>query len=202
MHALIQASPTKGHITTEAEARVSMELSLRWAKRCQAEFTKLENPNALFGIVQGGMFENLRQESLEQLVEMDFPGYAVGGVSVGEPKDEMLPHHGAHPAQLPAHKPRYLMGVGTPEDLLQGVADGVDMFDCVMPTRNARNGTFFTRYGDLKVRNARHKADPQPLDPPAPATPVRAVPVSLTTRAGATAFHAPTCTTWTVAAKC
>ena len=155
---------TKGQLTTEAEARSSMELSLRWAKRCQAEFTKLENPNALFGIVQGGMFEHLRQESLEQLVEMDFPGYAVGGVSVGEPKDEMLRIMAHSPHRLPAHKPRYLMGVGTPEDLVQGVAEGVDMFDCVMPTRNARNGTFFTRYGDLKIRNARHKTDEQPLD--------------------------------------
>ena len=112
---------TKGHITTEREARVSMELSLRWAKRCQTEFTNLENPNALFGIVQGGMFENLRQESLDQLVEMDFPGYAVGGVSVGEPKDEMLRIMAHTPHRLPAHKPRYLMGVGTPEDLVQGV---------------------------------------------------------------------------------
>jgi queuine tRNA-ribosyltransferase len=155
---------TKGQLTTEAEARSSMELSLRWAKRCQAEFTKLENPNALFGIVQGGMFEHLRQESLEQLVEMDFPGYAVGGVSVGEPKDEMLRIMAHTPHQLPAHKPRYLMGVGTPEDLVEGVAQGVDMFDCVMPTRNARNGTLFTRYGDLKIRNARHKMDEQPLD--------------------------------------
>jgi len=155
---------TKGQLTTEAEARSSMELSLRWAKRCQTEFTKLENPNALFGIVQGGMFEHLRQESLEQLVDMDFPGYAVGGVSVGEPKDEMLRIMAHTPHQLPAHKPRYLMGVGTPEDLVQGVAEGVDMFDCVMPTRNARNGTLFTRFGDLKIRNARHKLDEQPLD--------------------------------------
>ena len=156
---------TNGHITTEAEARTSMELSLRWARRCQTEFTRLENPNALFGIVQGGMFENLREESLAQLVEMDFPGYAIGGVSVGEPKAEMLHIMGHTPHRLPAHKPRYLMGVGTPEDLVQGVADGVDMFDCVMPTRNARNGTIFTRHGDLKMRNARHKSDPQPLDP-------------------------------------
>src|SRR5450830_2142929 len=155
---------TKGQITTEAEARNSMELSLRWAKRCQAEFARLDNPNALFGIVQGGMFEHLRQESLEQLVAMDFPGYAVGGVSVGEPKDEMLRIMAHSPHRLPAHKPRYLMGVGTPEDLIEGVAQGVDMFDCVMPTRNARNGTFFNRYGDLKIRNARHKSDPQPLD--------------------------------------
>jgi queuine tRNA-ribosyltransferase len=155
---------TKGQITTEDEARSSMEMSLRWARRSQDEFARLENPNALFGIVQGGMFEDLRQESLEQLVAMDFPGYAVGGVSVGEPKDEMLSIMAHTPHRLPAHKPRYLMGVGTPEDLVEGVAQGVDMFDCVMPTRNARNGTFFTRYGDLKIRNARHKADQRPLD--------------------------------------
>ncbi|MDO9196085.1 tRNA guanosine(34) transglycosylase Tgt [Rhodoferax sp.] len=155
---------TKGQLTTEAEARSSMELSLRWARRCQTEFDRLENPNALFGIVQGGMFEHLRQESLEQLVDMDFPGYAVGGVSVGEPKDEMLRIMTHTPHRLPAHKPRYLMGVGTPEDLVEGVAQGVDMFDCVMPTRNARNGTFFTRFGDLKIRNARHKTDERPLD--------------------------------------
>ena len=141
-----------------------MELSLRWARRCQAEFVQLPNPNALFGIVQGGMFESLRQESLEQLVEMDFPGYAVGGVSVGEPKNEMLRIMAHAPQRLPEHKPRYLMGVGTPEDLMEGVAQGVDMFDCVMPTRNARNGTLFTRYGDLKIRNAQHKKDQRPLD--------------------------------------
>ncbi|MFM2059843.1 MAG: hypothetical protein RLY71_4228, partial [Pseudomonadota bacterium] len=129
-----------GHITTEKEARSSMELSLRWAKRSKSEFERLQNPNALFGIVQGGMFENLRQESLDALVELDFPGYAIGGVSVGEPKDEMLRIMNHTPHRLPAHKPRYLMGVGTPEDLVDGVAAGVDMFDCVMPTRNARNG--------------------------------------------------------------
>ena len=155
---------TKGHLTTELEARQSMEMSRRWAVRSKDEFARLENPNALFGIVQGGMFENLRQESLDALVEMDFPGYAVGGVSVGEPKDLMLQIMAHTPHRLPAHKPRYLMGVGTPEDLVQGVADGVDMFDCVMPTRNARNGTVFTRFGDLKLRNARNKNDPQPLD--------------------------------------
>ncbi len=155
---------TKGQLTTELEARSSMELSLRWAQRCQVEFAKLENPNALFGIVQGGMFEQLRQESLDQLVEMDLPGYAIGGVSVGEPKDEMLRIMGHTPHRLPAHKPRYLMGVGTPEDLVEGVAQGVDMFDCVMPTRNARNGTLFTRFGDLKIRNARHKMNEHPLD--------------------------------------
>jgi queuine tRNA-ribosyltransferase len=159
-----QGDKSAGHITTEREARASMEMSLRWAKRSQDEFARLNNPNALFGIVQGGMFERLREESLAALVAMDFPGYAVGGVSVGEPKDEMLRIMAHTPHRLPAHKPRYLMGVGTPEDLVQGVADGVDMFDCVMPTRNARNGTVFTRYGDLKLRNARHKADHQPLD--------------------------------------
>ncbi len=155
---------TQGHMTTEREARASMEMSLRWARRSQDEFARLQNPNALFGIVQGGMFENLREESLEQLAAMDFPGYAIGGVSVGEPKDEMLRIMAHTPHKLPRHKPRYLMGVGTPEDLLQGVADGLDMFDCVMPTRNARNGTLFTRFGDLKIRNARHKTDHQPLD--------------------------------------
>ena len=155
---------TRGHITTETEARVSMELSRRWALRCKDEFERLRNPNALFGIVQGGMFESLRVESLEALVEMDFPGYAVGGVSVGEPKDEMLRIMAHTPHLLPADKPRYLMGVGTPEDLVEGVAQGVDMFDCVMPTRNARNGHLFTRFGDLKIRNARHRTDERPLD--------------------------------------
>jgi queuine tRNA-ribosyltransferase len=157
--------PGGGHITTEKEARVSMELSLRWARRSQAEFTRVANPNALFGIVQGGMFEALRQESLDALVELDLPGYAIGGVSVGEPKEEMLRIMAHTPHRLPAHKPRYLMGVGTPEDLVDGVACGVDMFDCVMPTRNARNGHLFTRFGDLKIRNARHKADHGPIDP-------------------------------------
>ena len=158
------AAGATGHITTEREARSSMELSMRWAKRSKAEFERLGNPNALFGIVQGGMFENLREESLAGLVDMDFPGYAVGGVSVGEPKDEMLRIMNHTPHRLPAHKPRYLMGVGTPEDLVDGVAAGVDMFDCVMPTRNARNGHLFTRFGDLKIRNARHRSDERPID--------------------------------------
>ena len=155
---------TRGHVTTEAEARASMALSLRWARRSQAEFARLENPNALFGIVQGGMFEHLREESLARLVELDLPGYAIGGVSVGEPKEDMLRITAHTPHRLPAHKPRYLMGVGTPEDLVYGVQHGVDMFDCVMPTRNARNGHLFTRFGDLKIRNARHKSDPRPID--------------------------------------
>ena len=155
---------SKGQVTTEPEARQSMALSLRWAARSQAEFARLENPNALFGIVQGGMFEHLRQESVQALVELDLPGYAVGGVSVGEPKEEMLRIMAHTPHRLPAHKPRYLMGVGTPEDLVEGVAQGVDMFDCVMPTRNARNGHLFTRFGDLKIRNARHRQDERPID--------------------------------------
>lgn len=155
---------TKGHITTEREARVSMELSLRWARRCLTEFQKLQNPNALFGIVQGGMFEHLREESLNSLVELDLPGYAIGGVSVGEPKEDMLRIMAHTPHRLPSHKPRYLMGVGTPEDLVDGVACGVDMFDCVMPTRNARNGHLFTRFGDLRLRNARYKTDERPVD--------------------------------------
>jgi len=154
-----------GHRTTEAEARTSMELSLRWAKRCLDEFVRLENPNALFGIVQGGMFESLREESLQALVDLDLPGYAIGGVSVGEPKDEMRRIVAYTPHRLPAAKPRYLMGVGTPEDLVEGVGAGVDLFDCVMPTRNARNGHLFTRFGDLKIRNARHRSDERPLDP-------------------------------------
>jgi queuine tRNA-ribosyltransferase len=124
----------------------------------------LENPNALFGIVQGGMFTNLREESLNALVELDLPGYAIGGVSVGEPKDEMLRIMAHTPHRLPANKPRYLMGVGTPEDLVDGVAAGVDMFDCVMPTRNARNGHLFTRFGDLRLRNSRYKTDERPID--------------------------------------
>jgi len=155
---------TAGQLTTQAQARSSMELSLRWARRCQTEFARLENPNALFGIVQGGMYENLRLESLQQLVELDLPGYAVGGVSVGEPKEDMQRLTAFTPHRLPENKPRYLMGVGTPEDLVWGVMHGVDMFDCVMPTRNARNGHLFTRWGDLKIRNSRFKTDLQPLD--------------------------------------
>lgn len=155
---------TAGHITTEDEARRSMELSARWARRCALEFARGENPNALFGIVQGGMFETLRDESLAGLVALDFPGYAIGGLSVGEPKEDMrrVLQHTA--PKLPATKPRYLMGVGTPEDLVEGVAAGIDMFDCVMPTRNARNGHLFTRFGDLRLRNSRYKNDERPID--------------------------------------
>jgi queuine/archaeosine tRNA-ribosyltransferase len=146
------------------------------------------------------MFEHLREESLAALVEMDFPGYAVGGVSVGEPKDEMLRIMAHTPHRLPANKPRYLMGVGTPEDLVEGVAQGVDMFDCVMPTRNARNGHLFTRFGDLKIRNAGTAATSARWTRPAPATPARAR--RAPTAASAAASRAPTCTTWSAAARC
>ena len=145
-------------------ARESMELSLRWAKRSLDEFTRLENPNALFGIVQGGMHEHLRTESLANLAEMPFHGMAIGGLSVGEPKEEFYRVLGFIGHQLPTEKPRYLMGVGTPEDLVFGVSQGIDMFDCVMPTRNARNGWLFTRFGDIKIKNARYKNDLKPLD--------------------------------------
>jgi queuine tRNA-ribosyltransferase len=154
----------KGRPATEDEAAQSMRLSLRWAKRSRVAFDQQSNPNALFGIVQGGMFTNLRDESLAGLTDIDFHGYAIGGLSVGEPKEEMLRVLEHIAPKLPAHKPRYLMGVGTPEDLVAGVAAGVDMFDCVMPTRNARNGWLFTRHGDLKLKNARHGKDLRPID--------------------------------------
>lgn len=150
---------------TEEEAAKSMRMSLRWARRSKDEFVRLGNPNALFGIVQGGMYEHLREESLEGLKEIGFHGYAVGGLSVGEPKEEMHRIMEKIVWQLPEDKPRYLMGVGTPEDLVEGVSQGIDMFDCVMPTRNARNGWLFTRYGDIKVRNSKYKDDLRPLDP-------------------------------------
>ncbi len=153
-----------GRPATEAEARDSMELSLRWARRSRDEFERLENPNALFGIIQGGMYETLRDASLAGLIEIGFPGYAIGGLSVGEPKDDMFRILDYIAPRLPADKPRYLMGVGTPEDLVAGVAAGVDMFDCVMPTRNARNGHLFTRFGDIRLKNARYKSDTRPLD--------------------------------------
>ena len=153
-----------GRPASAEEAAKSMRMSLRWAQRSMNEFTAGGNPNALFGIVQGGMFENLRDESLAGLEDIGFPGLAIGGLSVGEPKEDMmrmLEHVGP---RLPAHKPHYLMGVGTPEDLVAGVANGIDMFDCVMPTRNARNGWLFTRFGDVKIKNARYKDEQGPLD--------------------------------------
>jgi queuine tRNA-ribosyltransferase len=155
---------TKGQLTTERAARASMALSLRWAQRSLDEFRRLGNRNALFGIVQGGMFEGLRAESAAALSALELPGYAIGGVSVGEPKEEMLRIMAHTPRLLPEDKPRYLMGVGTPEDLVAGVAAGIDLFDCVMPTRNARNGHLFTRFGDLRLRNARFKSDTAPID--------------------------------------
>ena len=149
---------------TEAEARKSMELSLRWAARSRAEFNRLENPNALFGIVQGGMYEALRHESIEGLASIGFDGYAIGGLAVGEPKEERERVLEALEPHLPANRPRYLMGVGTPEDLVEAVRRGVDMFDCVMPTRHARNGHLFTTNGVVKIRNAKYEADTSPLD--------------------------------------
>ena len=147
---------------SEVEARESMELSLRWARRSRNAHG--DNPAALFGIVQGGMYESLRGESLASLVDIGFDGYAIGGLSVGEPKEEMMAVLDVLQPQMPVDKPRYLMGVGTPADLLEGVRRGIDMFDCVMPTRNARNGNIFTSRGVLKLRNARHKNSTLPLD--------------------------------------
>jgi queuine tRNA-ribosyltransferase len=155
---------TAGRPTTVDEAAESMRLSLRWARRSRDEFDRLGNTNALFGIVQGGMYEALRDESLAGLADIGFDGYAIGGLSVGEPKEDMMRVLGHTAPRLPASKPRYLMGVGTPEDLVAGVAAGIDMFDCVMPTRNARNGWLFTRFGDLKLRNARYRDDERPID--------------------------------------
>jgi queuine tRNA-ribosyltransferase len=139
-----------------------MRLSLRWAGRSKQAHEG--NANALFGIVQGGMHEHLRDESLRELERISFDGYAIGGLSVGEPKEEMLRILKHTAPQLPHDKPRYLMGVGTPEDLVDAVSQGIDMFDCVMPTRNARNGMMFTRHGDIKIKNAQYRMDLRPLD--------------------------------------
>ncbi|MEK9940024.1 MAG: tRNA guanosine(34) transglycosylase Tgt [Methylotenera sp.] len=147
---------------THQQANNSMQLSLRWAKRSKAAHAG--NPNALFGIIQGGMYEDLRDISLAGLEEIDFDGYAIGGLSVGEPKEDMLRILAHTAPKMPQHKPRYLMGVGTPEDLVAAVSQGVDMFDCVMPTRNARNGWLFTQYGDVKIKNASYKNDTRALD--------------------------------------
>jgi len=147
---------------TEKQAEQSMELSLRWAER--SKIAHGDNPAALFGIVQGGMYESLRERSLKRLVEIEFDGYAIGGLSVGEPKDEMTRLLGYVTPKLPVDKPRYLMGVGKPEDIVEAVLKGIDMFDCVMPTRNARNAHLFTSIGVLKLRNAIHKNDDRPVD--------------------------------------
>jgi queuine tRNA-ribosyltransferase len=152
-----------GYPASREVAAASMQMSLRWAERSKRAHEG--NPNALFGIVQGGMYPELRDESLAGLVRIGFDGYAVGGVSVGEPKEEMEAIVEHIVPRLPAGAPRYLMGVGTPEDLAHAVAHGIDMFDCVLPTRNARNGWLFTRSGDVKIKNARHREDTGPLDP-------------------------------------
>lgn len=148
---------------TEAEAKKSMELSLRWAQRSKAAHG--DNPSALFGIVQGGMYESLRLASLAGLEDIGFDGYAIGGLSVGEPKEDMIRVLDYLSDHMPKEKPRYLMGVGKPEDIVEAVCRGVDMFDCVMPTRNARNGHLFTQAGVVKIRNAKHRHDTGPLDP-------------------------------------
>ncbi|GHC16414.1 tRNA-guanine transglycosylase [Aidingimonas halophila] len=147
---------------TEAEAEASMELSLRWAKRSREAHD--DSPSALFGIIQGGMYPHLRERSLAGLSEIGFDGLAIGGLSVGEPKSDMLAVLDYLPTWMPEDKPRYLMGVGKPEDLVEGVRRGIDMFDCVMPTRNARNGHLFTDEGTVKIRNARHRHDINPLE--------------------------------------
>jgi queuine tRNA-ribosyltransferase len=150
------------HPATEKQAEKSMQLSLRWARRSRDAFAG--SPNALFGIVQGSTYEGLREESLAGLRAIGFDGYAIGGLAVGEPKEErdrILAHTAP---RLPEDRPRYLMGMGTPEDLIEAVQAGVDMFDCVLPTRNARNGWLYTRHGDVKIRNARWRDDPAPLD--------------------------------------
>jgi len=147
---------------THQEAKDSMEMSLRWAKRSKNAHG--ENPSALFGIIQGGMYKDLREVSLEGLTGIGFDGYAIGGLSVGEPKEEMIRVLDYLPAMMPEDRPRYLMGVGKPEDLVEGVRRGVDMFDCVMPTRNARNGHLFTADGVIKIRNAKHRHDTGPLE--------------------------------------
>jgi queuine tRNA-ribosyltransferase len=143
------------------QAARSMRLSMRWAERSKRAF---DSPNLLFGIVQGGMYENLRDESLMRLVDLGFDGYAIGGLSVGEPKGERSRILGRVAPQMPVDQPRYLMGMGTPEDIIEAVGAGIDMFDCVLPTRNARNGWLFTRCGDIKIRNARYRDDTAPLD--------------------------------------
>ncbi|MEN6586004.1 MAG: tRNA guanosine(34) transglycosylase Tgt [Sulfuricella sp.] len=154
-----ECTPYPADFQTAAE---SMRLSLRWAERSKKAHEG--NPNALFGIVQGGMHEPLRDESLRELVNIGFDGYAIGGLSVGEPKEDMLRILAHTAPRMPANKPRYLMGVGTPEDIVDAVSQGVDMFDCVMPTRNARNGWLFTRFGTVKIKNAQYRLDTAPLD--------------------------------------
>jgi queuine tRNA-ribosyltransferase len=149
---------------TEGQARASMDLSLRWAERCRRVYGD-GDPGLLFGIVQGGMYPHLRQQSLDRLLELGFDGYAIGGLSVGESKVEMDMVLADLLPRMPQDQARYVMGVGTPDDLVRGVALGVDMFDCVLPTRNGRNGYAFTSRGTIKIRNARHRTADVPLDP-------------------------------------
>ncbi len=149
---------------THEEAQKSLELSLRWGQRCLDEHHRLGNKNALFGIIQGSMYKDLRMQSLSALTDMPFDGYAIGGLSVGEPKEEMMRVLSYLPNAMPEDKPRYLKGVGTPADIVEAVRRGVDMFDCVMPTRNARNGHLFTSTGAVKIKNAAHRHDTAPLD--------------------------------------
>jgi queuine tRNA-ribosyltransferase len=169
----------------------SMELSLRWAARCKRNLRASKTRTRSLASCRAACLKTCARNRWTPWSNWTCPGYAVGGVSVGEPKEEMLRIMAHTPHRLPADKPRYLMGVGTPEDLVEGVAQGVDMFDCVMPTRNARNGHLFTRFGDLKMRNARHKHGRAPLDTTCSC---------YTCQNGLSA--APTCTTWTAAAKC
>src|SRR5262249_25233797 len=150
------------HPVDEAEAADSMRMSLRWAQRCKRAHAG--NPNALFGIVQGGVYEHLREESLQGLREIGFDGYAIGGLSVGEPKADRRRIRGQCAPALPGERPRYVMGVGPPADIVTAVCNGIDMFDCVLPTRNARNGWLFTRNGVIKLRNSRYRDDLQPID--------------------------------------
>ena len=152
---------------TEKQARFSMELSLRWAERSKKAHVELQgdDPAALFGIVQGGMYPELREVSAKGLMEIGFDGYAIGGLSVGEPEEERIKVLDATTHLLPDDRPRYLMGVGKPEDIVEAVRRGIDMFDCVMPTRNARNGHLFTQWGDVRIRNARYQDDTRPVDP-------------------------------------
>jgi queuine tRNA-ribosyltransferase len=150
---------------TESQARASMELSLRWARRSRDAYYDGTPPGVLFGIVQGGMYRALREASCAGLAELDLPGHAVGGLAVGEPEDERLRVLEETVPLLPSTRPRYLMGVGRPQDIIEAVARGIDMFDCVMPTRHARNGHLFTSQGTLNIRNARHMTDTAPVDP-------------------------------------
>ena len=159
---------TGGQLTTESQARASMEMSLRWALRSRDEFARLGNPNALFGIVQGGMYEDLRIEHAQEIAALDLDAYAVGGLSVGEPRDELFAMAKVGAAHLPVNKLRYLMGVGYPIDLVDGVLAGIDLFDCVIPTRSARFGVAFTSRGKVTIKHARYRDDPGPLDPECP----------------------------------